>query len=103
MEKQDHEVKVCSEHLLQPLSKRLQALPTEIELKPKAKGGVLPSCTEMLTLDTEALRMMVARIWGILCGTGAEKKKSPDHRHGWQRSSSKSPGDLPFLSSLFQD
>lgn len=42
----------------------IQPVPAEMELKPKAKGGVSPSCTDTLTLDSEAHRMMGARIWG---------------------------------------
>jgi len=41
-----------------------QPVPAEMELKPKAKGGVSPSCTDTLTLDSEAHRMMGAMIWG---------------------------------------
>lgn len=41
-----------------------QPLPAEMELKPRAKGGVSPSCTETLTLDSEAHRMIGAMIWG---------------------------------------
>lgn len=41
-----------------------QPVPAEMELKPKAKGGVSPSCTDTLTLDNEAHRIMGAMIWG---------------------------------------
>lgn len=41
-----------------------RALPREMELNPKAKGGVSPSWMEMLTLEMEVLKMMGARIWG---------------------------------------
>ena len=40
------------------------ALPREMELNPKAKGGVSPSWMETLTLEMEVLKMIGARIWG---------------------------------------
>lgn len=48
----------------EPSTSLIQPVPAEMELKPKAKGGVSPSCTDTLTLDSEAHRMMGARIWG---------------------------------------
>lgn len=66
---------------------RLRLLPAETALKPSAKGGVFPSCTEMLTLDREAERMMGAKIWGQLLpegeeGHGISEPKPPCYRTG---------------------
>lgn len=58
------QARVTAPGLTQPRGSTCQPVPAEMELKPKAKGGVSPSCTDTLTLDSEADRMMGAMIWG---------------------------------------